>query len=258
MDLGLTGTRALVVGGRSGIGRAAAAQLAREGALVAIAARSDSVVDAAAALAAETGGTVVGVVLDSTDEESVRAGVAAAAEALGGGIGVLVNTAADAWTADKNRGALETTPEFLLGQIDTKTVGYLRTAQAVIPGMRQRGWGRIINISGLGTRLSSTITQTVRNVGVSALTKNLADEFGPDGITAVVVHPGATRTEAWDRQDPDTRRRTEEGAARNSVHRPIDATEVADVIAFLASPRSGAITGDAIPAGGGQPTFVSY
>ncbi len=258
MDLQLEGRRALIVGGRSGIGRAVAAGLAREGAVVAIAARSEAVHGAAERIGAETGGTVVGVVLDSTDADSTAAGVAAAEETLGGPIQILVNTAAAPWSPEKNRGALETEPAFLLGEVDTKTVGYLRTAQAVIPGMRERGWGRIINISGLGARMSSTIAQTVRNIGVSALTKNLADEFGADGITAVVVHPGTTRTEAWDGLDEATRHEREEGAMRNTVHRVIDADEVADVIVFLASPRSGAITGDAIAAGGGQPGFVSY
>lgn len=142
--------------------------------------------------------------------------------------------------------------------MDTKVVGYLRTAQAVLPGMRTIGRGRIVNVSGLAARLSGTITQTVRNVGVSALTKNLADEFGPDGITAVVVHPGATRTEAWEAGDDAGRERRERAASGNSRRRVVDAGEVADVIAFLASRRSDAITGDAIAVGGGQPGFVSY
>lgn len=256
MDLRLTGTRALVVGGRSGIGRAAALQLAREGALVAIAARSAAVHEAARALSEESGGTVSGVVLDTTDGAAVRAGVEAAVDALGGPIEVLVNTAATPWSADRNRGALDTDPAFLLGEVDTKVAGYLRTAQAVIPGMRTVGRGRIVNVSGLGARLSGTITQTVRNIGVSALTKNLADEFGPDGITAVVVHPGATRTERWD--DDADRAERERAGAGNSRRRTVDAGEVADVIAFLASPRSDAITGDAIGVGGGQPGFISY
>jgi NAD(P)-dependent dehydrogenase (short-subunit alcohol dehydrogenase family) len=260
MDLRLEGKRALVVGGSRGIGRAAALQLAREGVAVAIAARGADVERVATRLAEESGGRVVGVRLDTRDDTAVREGVAAAVGVLGG-IDVLVCTAADPWTSDKNRGALETDAAFLLGEVDTKIVGYLRAVQAVLPGMREQGSGRIILVSGLGARTSGTVAQTVRNVGVSALAKNLADEFGSEGISAVVVHPGATRTEAWAARaaagGPPVEV-AEAAAARNSLRRPIDASEVADVITFLASPRSESITGDAVAVGGGLPGFVSY
>jgi NAD(P)-dependent dehydrogenase (short-subunit alcohol dehydrogenase family) len=260
MDLRLEGKRALIVGGSRGIGRAAALQLAREGAAVAIAARGADVEEAAARLAEESGGRAVGVRLDTRDDDSVRAGVAAAAATLGG-IDILVCTAAEPWTRNKNRTALETDAAFLLGEVDVKVAGYLRVAQVVLPGMRQRRTGRIILVSGLGARTSGTIAQTVRNVGVSALAKNLADEFGPEGISTVVVHPGATRTEAWAERAAAggaSIEAAEAAASRNALHRPIDATEVADVITFLASPRSEAINGDAVAVGGGMPGFVSY
>jgi NAD(P)-dependent dehydrogenase (short-subunit alcohol dehydrogenase family) len=260
MDLRLEGKRALIVGGSRGIGRASALQLAREGAAVAIAARGADVEQAAAGLAEESGGRVVGVRLDSRDDGSVRAGVAAAVEALGG-VDILVCTAAEPWTSDKNRGALQTDSAFLLGEVNTKVAGYLRVAQAVLPGMQERRSGRIILVSGLAARTSGSIAQTLRNVGVSALAKNLADEFGPDGIGAVVVHPGATRTEAWAARAAaggPSIEAAEAAASRNALRRPIDASEVADVITFLASPRSEAITGDAVAVGGGMPGFVSY
>jgi NAD(P)-dependent dehydrogenase (short-subunit alcohol dehydrogenase family) len=260
MDLRLEGKRVLIVGGSRGIGRAAALQLLREGAAVAIAARGEGVREVAAELARESGGRVVGVRLDTRDDASVRAGVAEAVEALGG-IDVLICTAADPWTSDKNRGALETDPAFLLGEVDVKVAGYLRAAQAVLPGMRERRAGRILLVSGIGARTAGSVAQTIRNIGVSALAKNLADEFGPEGISAVVVHPGATRTEAWVARaaagGPSVEV-AEAAASRNSLRRPIDASEVADVLTFLASPRSESITGDAVAVGGGLPGFVSY
>ena len=105
----------------------------------------------------------------------------------------------------------------------------------------------------------------MRNVAVAAMTKNLADELGPSGITVTVVHPGLTRTEAT----PGVVERLAAAAAsrpprprtslvRNSIRRIVDAAEVADVVAFLASPRSGSITGDAIACGGGQPGSIHY
>ncbi len=74
-------------------------------------------------------------------------------------------------------------------------MGYLRTAREVAPHMIKAGWGRIINVSGLGARQTGSIIGSVRNVAVAALTKNLADELGPKGINVTVVHPGLTRTE---------------------------------------------------------------
>jgi NAD(P)-dependent dehydrogenase (short-subunit alcohol dehydrogenase family) len=260
MDLGLEDKRALVVGGSRGIGRAAALQLAREGASVAIAARGAEVEEVAADLAGGSGGRVIGIRMDTRDDASVRAGVARAVEELGG-VDVLVCTAAEPWTSAKHRGGLETDAAFLLGEVDVKVAGYLRVAQAVLPGMRERRWGRIVLISGLAARTTGSIAQTLRNVGVAALAKNLADEFGPDGVGVVVVHPGATRTEAWAARaaagGPSVEE-SEAAASRNSLRRPVDASEVADVITFLASPRGASITGDAVAVGGGAPGFVSY
>ena len=102
-------------------------------------------------------------------------------------------------------------------------------------------------------------------MSVSALTKNLADELGPHGVNVTVVHPGVTRTErlterlaARAANEDTTVAALEAELAKNSVRRVIDAREVADVVTFLASPRSIAITGDAIAAGGGVPGPVYY
>jgi len=193
MDLQLTGTRALVLGGTKGIGRAAAVALAQEGAVVTVAARHD-VAEIAAELAAETGGEVHGVAIDSRDDASVQAGVAEAVAAMGG-VDILVNTAAAPWTAAKNTIASQTSDDALREEFEEKVLGYLRSARAAAPHMIAGGWGRIINVSGLGARRSGSVAQTVRNISVSAITKNLADELGPQGVNVSVVHPGLTRTE---------------------------------------------------------------
>ena len=106
----------------------------------------------------------------------------------------------------------------------------------------------------------------MRNVAVAAMTKNLADELGPSGINVTVVHPGLTRTErtaglvqaqarAQNLSDQDIEKRMADG---NSIRHLVDAAEVADVVAFLASPRSIAINGDAIAAGGGARRSIHY
>lgn len=125
---------------------------------------------------------------------------------------------------------------------------------------------RIVNVSGLAARQTGSIIGSVRNVGVAALTKNVADELGPRGISVMVVHPGVVRTE----KPPDVirKRAHEEGSSetavlaeltgRNVLGRLIDATEVAYVVAFLCSPKAVAINGDAIIVGGGIPTAIHY
>lgn len=262
MDLQLTGKRALVVGGTKGIGRAAAVALAQEGAIVTVAARHD-VVEIAAALAGETGGTVHGVVIDSRDDASVLAGVAEAVAAMGG-VDILVNTAAAPWSPAKNTAASQTSDDAMREEFEEKVLGYLRTARAVAPQLIASGWGRIINISGLGARRSGSVAQTVRNISVAAITKNLADELGPHGVNVTVVHPGLTRTDAIAGlvekrvAAGEARADVERAMAGNIIERIVTPDELAAVIVFLASPRSVAITGGAVDAGGGTPGVVTY
>jgi len=247
MDLGLTGKRALVTGGSRGIGLAVARALAAEGADVALVARGAEAVERAAAdLTAQTGRRVIGVPADTGDDESVAAAVATVADRLGG-VDILVNAA-----ATPNTGA-PLTEDMLEAEINVKVRGYLRTARAVAPLMLAQGWGRIINISGLAARQTGTVVGSVRNVAVAAMTKNLADELGPQGVNVTVVHPGMTRTERA--IDPELERKV---AAGVSIGRIVAAEEVADVVAFLASPRSVALNGDPVVASGGAKGPIFY
>jgi NAD(P)-dependent dehydrogenase (short-subunit alcohol dehydrogenase family) len=251
MDLELDGKRAIVTGGSRGIGKAVARRLALEGAAVGIASLDPHrVQDAAAELGAAVGRPVAASACDTRDDESVRAMVASLAADLGG-VDILVNAAAIPGGTTAPPTLLELTTDALWDEVNTKVMGYLRCAREVVPHMTANRWGRIVNVSGLAARMTGSIVGSVRNVSVSALTKNLADELGPLGINVTVVHPGPTRTE----------RTSEETAASvtwNDIGRIVEADEVADVIAFLASPRSVAITGDAIACGGGVRTAIHY
>ncbi len=267
MDLQLRGKRALVTGGSRGIGKAVARALALEGALVALLARGEAALrEAAEELRAQCGVTVIGVRADTTDDAQVRAAVREAEQGLGGGIDILVNAAAEPSGFAAPPGLEDIRADYLRGEVDTKVMGYLRCAQAVVPGMRQRGWGRIVNISGLAARQTGHAVGSVRNVAVAAITKNMADELGPFGIQATVVHPGTTRTERTPAlvAAKAKARGVEPGvieqemAAQNSIRHLVDASEVADVVAFLCSPRSRAINGDAIAVGGGAPRSIHY
>ena len=252
MDLELKGKRAIVTGGSRGIGKAIARQLALEGVDVVIAARNkESLRATAAELSKETGRRIIPLVADTSDAASVDALVKAAVAELGG-LDILVNNAALPGGISTATRLEEVVDAQVLQDIDIKVVGYLRTARAAAPHLVASGWGRIINIGGLAIRKTGRPVATLRNVGVAAVTKNLADELGPKGVNVVAVHPGATRTER-------TKKESEHDLAANvSIGRIVDSKEVAYLVAFLASPKSVAINGDAIPAGGGSIGSIYY
>lgn len=266
MDLRLDGKRALVTGGSRGIGLAIGRALAAEGVHVALLARDGVAVRMAAEeAAADVGGRLIGVTADTGDDEQVRRAVAEVTEALGG-IDIVVNAAARPASSGPPVSAVETPDDRVREELEIKLLGYLRVVRAVAPQMAERGWGRIINVSGLNARRSGSLVGSVRNVAVAAMTKNLADELGPKGVNVTVVHPGLTRTErtpdmirARSEQDGTTWEEAEAALAADvSIGRMVDAAEVADVVAFLASPRSVAINGDAVAAGGGQLGPIFY
>ena len=265
MDLELESKRAVVTGGSRGIGKAVARVLAHEGCDVALVARSpEPLQEAAAELAAATGRQVVPVVADTGSTDSVAAMVTSAQEQLGG-IDILVNSAAKPMGQSAPPKLADITDELFWDDVNVKVLGYLRCAQALAPLMIEQGWGRIINISGLGARSTGSAVGSMRNVAVAAMTKNLADELGPKGINVTVVHPGLTRTEATPgvvARLASARGISEDDAERslasNSIRKLVDAEEVAWVVAFLASPRSVAVNGDAIACGGGQPGVIYY
>jgi len=266
MDLQLQGKRALVTGGSKGIGNAIALQLAREGVDVVIAARGEA--DLAAAqrdIAAETGRKIVAIAVDTKRDASVKALVEGAVAALGG-IDILVNAAAQAGGQAPPPKLVQVTDAVFWDDVDVKVMGYLRTAREVAPHMIAQGWGRIVNVSGLAARQTGSIVGSMRNVAVAALTKNLADELGPKGINVTVVHPGLTRTE---KTAPLVAARAasagvseaeieQRQSANILIGRMVEAAEVADIVAFLASPRSVAINGDAIACGGGVKGPIHY
>ena len=143
MDLELNGKTAIVTGGSRGIGKAVARVLASGGCRVVVTGRySDTLSAAAEEVAADTGGSVTPIVCDMTSTEQVNAMVAAAADALGGRIDILVNNAAA--PGGLARGSLdEIRDEDVMLDLDTKVMGYLRCARAVAPYMQQQGWGTL-------------------------------------------------------------------------------------------------------------------
>ncbi len=251
MDLELEGKRAIVTGGSRGIGKQIARALGFEGVDVAIAARDpERLATCAEELATETGRRVLPYTVDTGDDASVRDMVSRAVAELGG-VDILINGAAMPGGYAPPPKLEGITLDAFWNDMNVKVMGYIRCAQAVAPHMIAQGWGRIINLSGMAARSSGTTIGSMRNVAVVAMTKNLADELGEHGINVTVVHPGGTRTE---RTTPEA----EERLAGNTVRRVIDAEDVANVVAFLCSPKAVAITGDVIAAGGGVGRAIHY
>jgi NAD(P)-dependent dehydrogenase (short-subunit alcohol dehydrogenase family) len=265
MDLELRGKSAIVMGGSRGIGKAIARELAREGASVVIVARGRAALEATAQeLTEETDIPVTSIVADAARDDTLRDMVAQAVQVLGG-IDILVNSAAEVGS----RVAFplpEIDVEIFRGELNVKVLGALRCIQHVAPHMVHRGWGRIINISGMNARNAGSIIGSSRNVAMVAMTKNVADELGPHGINVTVVHPGLTLTERYVAQAESAA--TSRGVpvetviaerfGGNVLGRPMTATDVAYVVAFLASPKSVAINGDVIPVAGGYPRAIYY
>lgn len=244
MDLGLSGACALVTGGSRGIGLAVARALVAEGARVALLGRDP---DALADAARSVGPGTLTVRADTTDDTAVRAAVNTVARELGG-LDVVVNAAAPRARPGAATGLGDLDDADFLAQVDTKALGYVRVVRAAAPYLERDGGGRVVNVSGMNARATGSITGSVRNIAVVAITKNLADELGPRGISVSCVHPGLTVTE---RVAGDAA--FLEKAAQNSLGRPVTADDVAGVVVFLASSRAAAANGAVVPLDGGRP-----
>src|SRR5205823_4509827 len=128
------------------------------------------------------------IVADTGDDAAVKRMVEQAAADFGH-LDILVNCAAQPGGQATPPRLAEITEELVWADVNVKVLGYLRCAREVAPHMIRRGWGRIVNVSGLAARQTGSTIGSLRNVAVVALAKNLADELGPHGINVTVVHP---------------------------------------------------------------------
>lgn len=252
----LDGQVAIVTGGGLGIGKAITRALVRRGAHVVIAARRLPILRAAAdEITGELGGTVLPVVADTTDTESVRALADAAARV--GQVGILVNGAAAPAGLVRNDIA-DADPDDLLADLNTKVVGYFRCIKAVAPLMRERHYGRIVNIGGLTGRSSHALSG-MRNLAVVHMTKALSDQLGPFGVTVNTLHPGVVETEhIHELYEKEAAKRgitpqqvEQDFIDRTPIRRILTAQEVARTVCFLASPHAEGITGESLGIDGG-------
>ncbi|TMC49923.1 MAG: SDR family oxidoreductase [Chloroflexi bacterium] len=237
---------ALVTGGAGGIGAAVCRAIAAPGGRVAVA---DLDVGAAAPVARAIGGHAVR--LDVTDAGSVTAAVAEVAATLGR-IEICVNCAG--W--DELRPFLDTDEPFTARVLEINLVGPIRVSRAVLPGMVEAGWGRVINVASDAGRVGSSMESiySAAKGGLIAFTKTVAREMARHGITANAVCPGPTDTPLLAgivAASPEGERVIETMTRSVPMRRLGTPDDVAAAVAFLASEAAGYVTGQTLSVSGG-------
>ena len=251
MDLGLTGRRALVLGSTGGLGLATATALAHEGARVVLCGRRGERARELAAGLLGAAGIAVDLSRDGVD------GLVADAEAAIGPLDVVVLNSG----GPPPGGAVDLSTDAVRTAVETLLLRQVELVAAVLPGMRSRGWGRILAIgsSGVQAPLPGLVLSNIGRAGLAGYLKTLASEVAPDGVTVNMLLPGRFDT---DRSTAiDTARAEREGTsleeARGSSQRTIpagrygDPAEFGAVAAFLCSGPASYLTGEQVRCDGG-------
>ena len=245
----MSGRVALVTGGGGGIGGAIAAALAADGHAVAVADLSLPAGEEVAGRIASTGGRALSVGMDVTDGDSVRDGVARTEGELGQ-IEILVNAAG--W--DELRPFVETDEEFWDRVLAINLKGCLQTTRVLLPGMVERGFGRVVNIASDAGRVGSSMESVYSGAkgGVIAFTKTIAREIARAGVTANTVCPGPTRTPMLEQMVAEGGEKLVDSLTRAVPMRRLgEPADVAAAVSFFASERAGFITGQTLSVSGG-------
>ena len=244
---------AIVTGGASGIGLAIAERLAADGLVVAIFDRDGAAADEAAAKISASGGRAEGLEVDVTDRPGIEAAVTEVAERLDRPT-VLVNNAG----IDGFSPFLKITPEVWARLLEVNLTGTFHCCQVVLPHMLDAGWGRIVNISSSSAQggqpmMAHYVSSKAAMIG---LTKSLALEFGPKGITVNTIPPGFIDT-------PLLRKTEDRGLLGNTVDHHASLTpvrrvgrpeDIANACAFLVGEEASYVTGQVIGVNGGRNT----
>ena len=254
----LSGQTALVTGASRGLGKAIARRLAGQGAAVCV--NYVSRADEAVALVEELGGAgrAIAIRADVGDPAQVQAMLKRTEEELGP-VSILVNNAGIAY-----RATLESfEPAGMERMRRTNVDGLIQVTRTVVPGMKERAYGRIINISsiaGHGTTLPGNAFYAATKAAVSMLTRRFAMELGPHGITVNAVAPGFILTDMVrdGRTEQEYRDVVKKISDVSMLGRPGDPEDIANAVAFLASPKSGFITAQILTVDGGRMDYIGH
>lgn len=248
LEIDLSGKTALVTGASGGLGGTIAERLAEAGAAVILGThhRTDKA-EATAERITATGGKAIVVQADVRDAEAVSAMVDAGVSAFGRPVQIVVNNAG---REERLAGPLELEWSDYQQMIDLNLKAVYNTSSAAVPGMRQQGWGRIVNVLTMaflrpGPNFSAYAAGKGAMFGVS---RNMALELGPAGITVNMVAPGWIATERSANASPTAIA----SLVRNTpVGRQGQPEDVANAVAFFASPLASFLTGILLPISGG-------
>jgi 3-oxoacyl-[acyl-carrier protein] reductase len=273
MDLNLAGKRALVTGSSSGIGAATARVLAAEGAAVVVHGRNRERAEAVAQAIRSDGGEAHVVIGDLAEETGAEA-VVEAAHAAFGGVDILINNIGGNEAAGGGlSGWFSDTPQVWAGIMQQNLVAPVRMIHAFVPAMRERGWGRVINVSSGGGSQPTpqAAAYCAAKAAVINLTVSLSVELARTGVTVNTVSPGCTRTAMFEGTlramgdasgwpaDLDAREKAfmDLGLFACSSERYGRPEEVGGLIAFLASPLAAFVNGANYRIDGGQVQSVN-
>jgi 2-hydroxycyclohexanecarboxyl-CoA dehydrogenase len=240
---------ALVTGAAQGIGQGISTTLAAQGFRVAIVDLNRETAEATAKSIVDNGGMALAVTADVTDTASIQAAVKTVTAELGP-IEVAVNNAG--W--DDFMPFLDTTEDFWDRVLDVNFKGALRVTHAVVPGMVERGWGRIVNIGSDAGRVGSSLEAVYSGAkgGIIAFTKTLAREVAGAGVTANTVCPGPTDTPALRKFAGQNAEKVIGGLVRAvPMRRLATPADVAAAVAFFASDAAAYVTGQTLSVSGG-------
>lgn len=259
MDLGISGKTAIVTGGSQGIGRGVARRLAREGCRVAIVARSQGPIDEAVALIQAEGGEAIGISADCCTKDGIERAVAETEHAFGPVAIAVFNV-----DSGPKGPFIGFTDEEYAQACNNNVMAFVWLVRAVHPKMQDAGWGRIVTIGTNSVkqphrRLDRVGPNTFR-IGALALSKTMAAELGPFGITVNTIGTGGIETDQFKRvfgaiaesRGKSYEEQLREMNADKPMRRIGQPEDMADATAFLCSDLAGYITGQVLVVDGGQ------